>query len=210
MLSFINCYDFPSLEQGLELQGQTNPTIGNYQLTYDACYPWTTGDIIQYSTSNSTGGVAEIIYTNIIGIECGTLWTDIDELNEIEISIAPNPTNDVVKIQAEQPMKSVRVLDLSGRILFSEEKTSSNLTEISLVSFEKGAYILEIHFANSIQARTIIRNSSIEQMDIHEKILEIRTTRGKAAFVDYFVGRPKDFNEMMNCIFSLEEYPYKE
>lgn len=47
-------------------------------------------------------------------------------------------------------------------------------------------------------------------MDIHEKILEIRTTRGKAVFVDYFVGRPKEFNEMMNCIFSLEEYPYKE
>jgi hypothetical protein len=58
LLSFINCYDFPSLEQGLELQGQTNPTIGNYQLPYDACYPWTTGDIIQYSTINSTGGVA--------------------------------------------------------------------------------------------------------------------------------------------------------
>jgi hypothetical protein len=102
-------------------------------------------------------GFSEIIYTNINGIECGTLWTDIDELNEIEISIAPNPTNDVVKIQAEQLMKSVRVFDLSGRILFSEEKISSNLTEISLVSFEKGAYILEIHFANSIQARTILR-----------------------------------------------------
>ncbi len=47
-------------------------------------------------------------------------------------------------------------------------------------------------------------------MEIREKILEIRTTRGKAAFVDYFVDRPKEFNEMMNCIFALEEYPIKE
>ena len=47
-------------------------------------------------------------------------------------------------------------------------------------------------------------------MDIREKILEIRTTRDKSTFVDYFVDRPKEFDEMMNCIFSLEEYPYKE
>lgn len=47
-------------------------------------------------------------------------------------------------------------------------------------------------------------------MDIKEKILEIRTVFDKAAFVDYFNSRPKEFEEMMNCIFNLDEYPYKE
>lgn len=47
-------------------------------------------------------------------------------------------------------------------------------------------------------------------MDIREKILEIRTVFDKTAFVDYFVNRPKEFDELMNCIFSLNEYPYKE
>lgn len=47
-------------------------------------------------------------------------------------------------------------------------------------------------------------------MDIREKILEIRTTFDKSAFVDYFVSRPKELDELMNCIFNLEEYPFKE
>ena len=47
-------------------------------------------------------------------------------------------------------------------------------------------------------------------MDIREKILEIRTVFDKAAFVEYFNNRPDEFDELMNCIFSLEEYPIKE
>lgn len=47
-------------------------------------------------------------------------------------------------------------------------------------------------------------------MDIREKILEIRTTFDKSAFVDYFVQRPNELDELMKCIFRLEEYPFKE
>lgn len=47
-------------------------------------------------------------------------------------------------------------------------------------------------------------------MNIHEKILEIRTVRDKNAFVDYFVNQPKEFEALMEVIFNLEEYPYKE
>lgn len=47
-------------------------------------------------------------------------------------------------------------------------------------------------------------------MDIREKILEIRTVFDKTAFVAYFNDRPKEFDELMNCIFALEEYPIKE
>lgn len=47
-------------------------------------------------------------------------------------------------------------------------------------------------------------------MNIHEKILEIRTTFDKVAFVQYFNDRPEEFDELMQCIFNLEEYPYKE
>lgn len=47
-------------------------------------------------------------------------------------------------------------------------------------------------------------------MDIREKILEIRTAFDKTAFVDYFNNRPKEFDELMQCIFNLEEYPIKE
>jgi hypothetical protein len=47
-------------------------------------------------------------------------------------------------------------------------------------------------------------------MDIHEKILDVRTNRDKKTQVDYFVQRPDEFDQLMQCIFNLEEYPYKE
>ncbi len=48
IISFINCLEFPYIQEGFTLQGQTNPLIGNYQMTYDIAYPWNVGDIIQY------------------------------------------------------------------------------------------------------------------------------------------------------------------
>ncbi|NVK62987.1 MAG: hypothetical protein HWE22_00315 [Flavobacteriales bacterium] len=47
-------------------------------------------------------------------------------------------------------------------------------------------------------------------MNIKEKILEVRTNRDKSANVGYFANRPDAFDELMQCIFNLEEYPYKE
>lgn len=302
LISFINCYEFPALEQGMEIQGQTNPLLGSYQLTFNDSYPWQAGDVLQYynysspqqpytkytyHTMNVTdrtetadsvfisftnlvqdlpyigppvpsytvsqdqirfkkntpiwiqpwnkaitegvmnylgkaateeynvecstnrqfvtresftlycdscrcfgqadgfgssiesrfytenlgifrqsamsygsatpGVVAELVYWNVNGEECGTFWNSQDELFQFEISIAPNPTKDVVKIESDQQIETIRVLDLSGRVLFSEQNVNLKLSEISLASFQKGAYILEVSANGSTQKRTIIR-----------------------------------------------------
>lgn len=303
LLSFINTYDFPIIEEGYELQGQTNPLIGIYQLTYDEAYPWQVGDVLQYYSSNTPPGGytkhayhtltvtdrtetadsviitydalvqetenmlpsnwvyginydpirykkgdaiwekpwntakienpqsgpdvnaseesittcstkgqfvtresfntycdscrcfgsydgfgtsvhdrfytedlgifrysstvygpitgfngAELVYWNVNGEECGTFWNSQDELFQFELSIAPNPTKDLVKIESDQQIESIRVLDLSGRILYSQNKINQKFSEISLASFQKGAYILEVSANGSTQKQTIIRD----------------------------------------------------
>lgn len=47
-------------------------------------------------------------------------------------------------------------------------------------------------------------------MDIRQKILEIRSSRERSTFGDYFAHRPEEFEELLDCVFHLEEYPYKE
>lgn len=304
LLSFIECYGFPATQVRYALQGQTNPLIGDYQVTYDELYPWLPGDILQYNTYSSPqqpftkiayqtlnvtnrtetadsvfitftsdvqelplvgppiqpftlsadpirfkkntliwdrpwnmaitdagpnyfaitafdgllnlfgctvlsqfitmesftsycdscrcfGGIdgfgnaiesiyyagnvgiyrkevmsygsaspnqtAQLTYWNINGDDCGTLWNSQDELFKFALSIAPNPTKDLVKIESDQPIESIRVLDLSGRILIFEKDIDQNIAEISLVSFQKGAYILEVSASGSTQTQTIIR-----------------------------------------------------
>jgi hypothetical protein len=53
LLTFIDCYHFPEVNMGLQLRGQTNPLLGDYQLSYLQAYPWQPGDIIQYMGSQS-------------------------------------------------------------------------------------------------------------------------------------------------------------
>jgi hypothetical protein len=47
-------------------------------------------------------------------------------------------------------------------------------------------------------------------MDIREKVLEIRTSRDKQAFVTYFVEDEQQRTALFQLIKDLEPYPYKE
>jgi hypothetical protein len=46
--------------------------------------------------------------------------------------------------------------------------------------------------------------------DIRHKILSIRSTLDRSAFIDYFVEHPKEVDALAEFIFKLEEYPMKE
>ena len=301
LTSFINIYDFPVIQHGLEMRGQTTPSLGNYQLTYDECYPWQVNDVLQYSTYRTEGisgpppnnayqtvtvtdrietadsvklyfssviqelnpgtpislyvmstapvifkkgtpiseipwnkaqgdfklktavedsvdhcgyydqfktqehfstfcdsclcygnfdgfgqtieqaqyvkdygqfkksftgygpinsipqGSATLVYSNINGVECGTLWNNIDEIQQFFLSVSPNPTKDKLSIQSDQSFEGIRVFDLMGRLIFKLDDIHQKTTEISLASLSKGAYILEASINGSIQTRTIIR-----------------------------------------------------
>jgi len=47
-------------------------------------------------------------------------------------------------------------------------------------------------------------------MNIRDKILEMRYSRDKQAFVKYFIERPNELKKVVQCVLDLEEYPTKE
>lgn len=47
-------------------------------------------------------------------------------------------------------------------------------------------------------------------MSIKERILEVRSNSDKSVSVDHFVKHPEELDQLIQCIFNLEEYPYKE
>lgn len=69
--------------------------------------------------------------------------------DSIFFSVYPNPTSELIQIRflVAGPMKaSVRIYDVTGRVIFSEEKTVDNGTieKISSDAFESGFYLLEV------------------------------------------------------------------
>lgn len=47
-------------------------------------------------------------------------------------------------------------------------------------------------------------------MEIKEKVIEIRTSRNKTDYIEYFVNHPSEISSLYKLVGDLEEYPYKE
>lgn len=72
-------------------------------------------------------------------------------VNEIEnVKVYPNPTDGIVRI--ENDYQYVELLDLSGKILFSENRRVSH----DFTKFEEGLYLLRIHLNNTQLTQKII------------------------------------------------------
>ncbi len=59
LITFFDVNNFPTIEKKMGLNGQLNPTIGYYQLTYDEVFNWHPGDTLEVkgTANNGQGGV---------------------------------------------------------------------------------------------------------------------------------------------------------
>ncbi len=80
----------------------------------------------------------------IIDDEC---TNNIDELNEVGLTVYPNPVAHFVHFEAEQQMSNYAILDVHGRIM-NAGKIDGMKHQIALDFLSKGTYFVEIHFEN--------------------------------------------------------------
>lgn len=78
-----------------------------------------------------------------VKITTGTLATDEIGTKAKTINIYPNPTKGEINIKTDKKIKSSTVLDLSGKSVL---KSTSDKIDIS--SLSKGAYLLQVEFAD--------------------------------------------------------------
>ena len=69
------------------------------------------------------------------------------------VSVYPNPTDDIVKVQSEFIIEDVELYDIEGRQLLTQKHTTLDLTP-----FQKGIYLLKIKTNNQIFTQRIIKN----------------------------------------------------
>ena len=91
---------------------------------------------------------SEIIYFKKNGIECGSPkylnsnW--IESINS-EISINPNPANEILKIYCPVSANSISLLDITGRLVFSRKNPGINEI-INVELLRNGIYFAQISF----------------------------------------------------------------
>ena len=78
----------------------------------------------------------------------------VDDQNQLDILIYPNPTSDIVYIDGNYTQLKVVVYDILGKQVMKESITNS----IDISQLEKGVYILQLSDGAKLTTQRIIKN----------------------------------------------------
>jgi hypothetical protein len=89
-----------------------------------------------------------------LDIELATDYTGFETLPVHSLKLYPNPATDQVQVEAGREILSVRVYDITGRLMFSQEPGTRE-TMLSVSGMPVGIYILNIETAEGIMIRKL-------------------------------------------------------
>lgn len=72
------------------------------------------------------------------------------------VNVFPNPSYGVVNVTSDTPIQSINVYDLSGRLIQTQNKLSTNKAQLDLTSFGKGTYVLRIEAGKNVTTKKVI------------------------------------------------------
>ena len=137
----------------------TNGTITGGQGTANMDMDWGTGSgFVRVAAYNTCG--SSVLRSQTFTSTCRE--EDEPSASELQITVYPNPAHDKVTASIyvkEQTQFNITLRDISGRVIISEDRESSeglNAYDINLKGFAKGIYVLEIQSANESRKTKIV------------------------------------------------------
>jgi hypothetical protein len=79
----------------------------------------------------------------------------IEENEMSNINIYPNPANNVVNISSDVDMKTVRIVNYTGQVVYTENAYSNSLS-INTSNLAKGVYVLQLETASGWSSQKLI------------------------------------------------------
>lgn len=113
--------------------------------------PAQTVDVI---TASSIGGVGFIMPSFDVMVSAEFVYTSVDESEINPISVYPNPTSGVVKIEAEN-LRHISVFNVLGQKVYEEQVDGDEL-EINLSGCEPGVYLIRIETASGVTTKQVV------------------------------------------------------
>ena len=97
--------------------------------------------------------IAEIPANKISKIAVGAA-AGIDDLNQLDISIYPNPTSDTVYINSSSSQLKAVVFDILGKQVLNKPNTNS----VDVSSLSKGAYFIKVSDGIKSSTKRFVKN----------------------------------------------------
>lgn len=141
----------------------TYNNIGTYNLCLSVNVTFTNGQTCYNSYCHTVGvdSLGNFIYKN--GANGFTINVinpaniGLDESEEIELSVFPNPATNVLSVKGFSETLSYRLFDLSGKELKAGELLKNN-NQISILDLSEGIYILSMEHEGILQSKKIIKH----------------------------------------------------
>lgn len=115
------------------------------------------GETNQTFTATANGQYAVIVSNGTCTDTSSCITLDnigLAKLNLPQVNLYPNPTSGLLHIQSAQPWQSVSVLDVTGRVLLTQQHAS---TEIDLGTMPAGIYMVKVAFKEGVVVRRVVR-----------------------------------------------------
>ena len=98
----------------------------------------------------------EAIVTNT-AITTLTTFSSVKDNKTSPLFIYPNPVMDNLSIKSNEQILSIKIFDVTGKIVFSENVNRLFVKEIDIKSLSKGVYHINVITINSVQEQPLIK-----------------------------------------------------
>jgi hypothetical protein len=161
----------------------TMPVAGHMEQATDATFSassrslvgfnvWRNGDLLtpspimetEYEDLGVPNGAYEYCVTANYGPDCDSepvcddvdITVGMDELDNSLVSIYPNPAHNYVTIESTVQIKSVRIMNYTGQLVYSNNTLNTNeVTTINTSSFDAGIYFITVETNDGMLTKKI-------------------------------------------------------
>lgn len=106
-----------------------------------------------FSVSNNQCGTGTILPQNTVTLQ---LITSSEELNEMGITIFPNPTTEILNVESDGKKTELFLLDITGRVVL-EKSLNDPKGELNLQSLPTGQYLLKVQKNEKLATFKVIK-----------------------------------------------------
>ena len=80
------------------------------------------------------------------------------EMKNNELSLYPNPASDIVNVSLSngELINDIVIIDLSGKVVFSQSNINLSFSVINIDQFNAGVYILSVNGKNTKSTKKLI------------------------------------------------------
>ena len=127
----------------------TNAIVVGKMIMYDPSLNGAAPDTFSYVTTDAWGDVdTATVFLDFL--------TSVNEIEQFESSIYPNPVNDILNIRTgNATIENIQIIDLTGRLVKTIIPVS-NQTQVNVAEFNAGIYFVQITVNGKVETHRLV------------------------------------------------------